>query len=278
MRSLCKRVPVPRSFNDPLGGVFPPSQVSYLADGASTLSPRGSAVLLFPVEYKMIKLSEKEVGAWVRDFFLNCGWDVYCEVVEFHAGPRADIVATRGPVVMVCEIKTRWSVSLLEQSGKWTHRAHQVIAAAPGLPKNWEAFKYLAERFQIGLLNARKDINSEFLIHPPTRHRAPGAAHLKGTLVPEQRTFAPPGSMGEFWSPYQSTCRSLLHVVNTEPGIFLANAVKRITHHYSSNSAAAGALATWIRQGAVKGVALILDGHRLRLYPAPKCDKEEKKP
>ncbi len=67
----------------------------------------------------------RPVVAWLGDL----GWEVFQEVSA--GGSVADIVARRGPVLWVVEVKRSLGLSLLGQAHAWKRRAHRVSVAVP---------------------------------------------------------------------------------------------------------------------------------------------------
>lgn len=65
----------------------------------------------------------------VVDWLQREGWTTHEEVAV--KGPVADIVATRGGVYMVVEVKAAMSFSVLEQAERWRACAHLVFVAVP---------------------------------------------------------------------------------------------------------------------------------------------------
>lgn len=213
-------------------------------------------------------MSETDIARPVVAWLADLGWDVYQEVQCVRGGPRADIVATRGAVVRVVEVKATLGMAVIAQAWNWRHSgwAHQVCVAVPTRRRDASAAlgAEICRERGIGLLIVGTSV--EEIEGPATVRRAPRAQELRGALAHEHKTCAEAGSQGGYWTPYQGTCRNLLDYVRRNPGCALADAIREIKHHYRSFASAQGAIAGWVRAGKVRGVRLE-EGRPLRLWP-----------
>src|SRR3972149_3812124 len=91
--------------------------------------------------------------------------------------------------------------------------------------------------------------------------------YIYKSLKEEQKTFAEAGTNSrKCWTPFQSTVRSITETVTSNNGIEFKDLIKKISHHYSSYSAAKNSLTKWIECGVIKGVVLKEDGGLLKCY------------
>jgi hypothetical protein len=212
--------------------------------------------------------SEAAVAAAVVAYLRETGWDIYQEV---DMGKRADIVARRGPVLMVVETKLTMSLKFLDQVLDWVGYANMIVAVSYG-GRIGRAAHSVLKSHGIGYWWVR-DYGEQFRVEEEVQPQFIRKRHdrLLNALRPEQMTgeWAAAGTTGGgYFSPFTSTCRTLSDIVAKNPGIELRAALDTFRHHYSSTKSAMGSLPVWIRKGKVPNVELHEEGRRLRLYPA----------
>lgn len=213
--------------------------------------------------------AEQQLATTIVEWLTAEGWEVYHEV-EIPCGGRPDIVAVRGSLRWAIEVKTSLTLTVLEQAQRNLPYFHLSSYAVPaptrlphGNPKGWYFAHDLARRLGFGALRVlpespRRDRVVEDVT--PKLMRRPCAIRLHEG----QKTAVQAGSAsGGYWTPFRNTAELLVAEAVRKPGIALRDAVKLITHHYSSNPGACRRLADMIRQGVIKNVRLT-DG---LLYP-----------
>lgn len=218
--------------------------------------------------------TEASLVRCVRDQLRADGWDCYLEVRDGYGGPRADIVATRGPVAFVVEAKQRLTIQAVEQALRWKESANQVAVAVwaesmkrDGTPKQGERVRYpnrVLRALGIGLIQVSRygDIyagheegGARWVRHKP---RAPIF-----DLLNEAQKDTEPGAAGHYYSPFRETCQRLAEYVAGNPGVTLRAALGEVTHHYANEKSARACLYDLIRKGVVDGVTLD-EGARLQ--------------
>lgn len=208
------------------------------------------------------KTSEQAMAAHVVEWLRTEGWDVYQEVT--FRGPRADIVAKRGPVLHVIECKTSMSIALIEQGLGWQAYAHHVSIACP--QRKGGGGSAIARRFGLGIIEVNGHGRVMQHVHPAfARVRIDKLAKV---LREEHKTFAPAGNAASrFYSPWQGTCDDVARFVAKHPGATLREMLAQVSTHYASAASARSSLTKWIEAGKVRGVRMERDGKALRLYP-----------
>ena len=212
----------------------------------------------------------RPVVAWLDDL----GWEVFQEVSV--GGSIADIVARRGPVLWVVEVKRTLGLSLLGQAHAWKRRAHRVSVAVP-VGRNTTARRFAlhaAESEGIGIIEAALawSHDGDWLPKVEERTRPQLRRRVLGfKLIEAQKTWAEAGNAsGKRWSPFQETCRLVRELVDESPGLTIREVVESVDHHYTSTASARGSLLQWAREGALEGVVAMggtkETGH-YRLYP-----------
>lgn len=213
--------------------------------------------------------AEQEVAAAIVEYLTAEGWEVYQEVT-IPGGGRPDIVGVKGPVRWAIEVKTSLTLTVLEQAQRNLAYFHLSSYAVPaptrlphGMPKGWHFAHDLAKELGFGALRV--------LPESPRRHRVvedvPSKLNRRPCRVAlheGQKTAVLAGSAsGGYWTPFRNTAQLLIAEAIRRPGIDLRDAVKIISHHYSSNPGACRCLSNMIRQRVIADVRL----DQGKLYP-----------
>lgn len=191
------------------------------------------------------------VIAWLEDL----GWEVFQEVEAHAGGPRADIVARRGPVVWAIEVKRSLSLKLLGQGHVWKQWAHRVSVAYPSGRRSTSAPALRLARLDgLGLIEVQRPTGWGNVVE-----RARGDFRRRIVRPPRltepHKTFAKAGNAdGRRWSPFRATCEAVLAAVTETPGLTISEVVEKVEHHYASPKSARGSLLTWARAGKLEGV------------------------
>jgi hypothetical protein len=221
-----------------------------------------------------MKYTEAEIAALVVAYLEECGHDVYQEV-EVRGG-IADIVCLvgAGREVWDIEVKTGWSLDLLEQCVERKRVAHRVFAAVPKARSN---HAHLFRECGIGTFIVR--MGDQFV---PDRVELEGdwmprrtsprpifGRELRERLCEGHKTHAKAGapSAAGRYSPWRQTCDGVAHEVRQRPGATLKEILQAVKTHYASPAVARSSLAKWITKGVVPGVEGKIEDGKLRLYP-----------
>jgi hypothetical protein len=219
-----------------------------------------------------VKPTEAEVAALVVAYLESCGHDVYQEVAV--RGGVADIVCLvgRGREVWDVEVKTGWSLDLLEQCVERRHVAHRVFAAVP-----WSRSSHAHTFRQLGIGTLivhpdnslpRVDLRDDWL--PPRTSPHPlFAREVRERLCEGHKTHAKagaPGAAGRY-SPWRQTCDGVARAVREKHGATLKEVIESVKHHYASPASARSSIAHWVGRGKVPGVEIRFEGGKYRLYP-----------
>lgn len=217
--------------------------------------------------------SEADAAALVVAYLEEMGLDVYQEVDL--CGCVADIVAVRGKEVWIVEVKTSWSLDLLQQLDYHKGRGHanRIFAAVP-VCKGWHDRSRLFQRLGFGTISIMvpTEYGEGTKIKGMAPRISPKRLQLCGTLKildPGHKTHAKAGapSAAGRWTPFRRTCDALVEVVKRKPGISMKEAVDGLAHHYSSDACARASLMKWAEAGSVKGIVLARHGRKVSLYP-----------
>jgi hypothetical protein len=231
--------------------------------------------------------SETELGPPLVAWLEAQGWDVYQEVQAKSYDSICDMVAVQGKLLWTIEMKRTLSLEVINQAWWWRGRSNFSSVAVPCTKRrarhqHVRLVDELLDWKGIGLLSVQepevyggRDDGPGGRVHEdkaPSLNRTAKTDTILAALCPEQKTFAPAGSCGMRWTPFQATCKGLYAVTCREPGISLKEAIGLVKHHYATSSSAVSSLTHWLEHGKVSGVELRREGRFLKLYP-----KEEKK-
>lgn len=233
---------------------------------------------------------EQDLGPPVVAWLEERGFEVYQEVEMHQGGPRADIVGVLGPRLFVVELKKSLGLDVIAQAAHWRRYAHHVAVAVPirvgkmfgrrvtvtNDPGRLLAAEVLAWK-GVGLLEvlppgqdghlAQLGVSADGVVEhanvegPRETMQAPFNRRivegLRAALRPEQRKFARAGNAeGRRWTKFRETATRLRRYVEAHQGCTLKQAITDITHHYTTDASARGALVDLLRKGVVDGVAL----------------------
>ncbi|HXH12331.1 MAG TPA: hypothetical protein VNP04_21505 [Alphaproteobacteria bacterium] len=192
-------------------------------------------------------------------------WTIYQEVQMHSYGRIADIVAVRGRLVYVIEVKASFGLTVIEQAWTWRQYAHYVSIAVPRLSNRGGGLgRYLLRHLGVGYLTTHDGRE----VIPPRLNRTARAQCLRDALVPQQQVWAEAGNaQGRRWTPFQQTCEVVRQTVAMHPGITMKALIDQVKTHYQTPATARSALVKWIELGRVQGVRLERVGRRIYLFP-----------
>lgn len=216
--------------------------------------------------------SEAVAAALVVDYLESVGLDVYQEVDL--GGCVADIVAVRGKEVWIVEVKTSWSLDLLQQLQHHRERGHvnRIFAAVP-ICKGWHDRSRLFQRLGFGTICIMT--GTEYSVGTQIKEMATrisprplGLCSTLKVLQPGHKTHAKAGapSAAGRYTPFRKTCDALIEIVTRKPGMSMKEAVTGLAHHYSSDACARASLMKWAEAGSIKGIVLVRNGRKVSLY------------
>jgi hypothetical protein len=199
------------------------------------------------------KLGEVDVAAFVVEWLKSGGWTVYQEVSIGYADRRADIVANRGSIWWIVEVKATFSLELINQAMRWQGFAHMVSVATPTGSRSrhsWNEFKsWIFEQLGIGYVQVEDAEFVNQIKRPIFRRRI--SSTLINKIRPEHQSFAPAGSQGGYFSPFKGTVNEAVRFVTKHPGCTIKELVAGIPHHYANDRSARCCLLKGILEGLV---------------------------
>lgn len=189
------------------------------------------------------------------------GWTCYFEVAPWGSGAaRADIVATRGPMLAVVECKLSLSLALLEQCSLWTRFAHVVWGCTP-TGKRSEFAQTVASHIGCGLvqIGSFDYPDSRIRLQPDFRRRVKDQEIRKH--LNEQQQMTAPGAAHSYSTPFTQTCDRLRGLVREAGGrIAVKDAMTKLRHHYINASSARTSLISRAEAGVINGLRVARDG------------------
>jgi len=197
--------------------------------------------------------TEEELAAKVVAWLTADQWDVYQEVKC--KGGVADIVAVRGPVVWIVEVKRSMTFGLIEQAANRKGCAHFVSVAVPTSKHRVSIVYEVLRYYGIGLITVATHGAAER--RSPRMNRRNEAKALIDGLCNEHKTFAKAGNAsGIYWTPFKATCRKALELIRADGPMTIKALMSQVQHHYASPQTARASFPRWIREGKVPGLTL----------------------
>lgn len=206
------------------------------------------------------KIAEIDLAKWIIAYLTDLHWEVFQEVVG--CSGRADIVARQGSLVWIIETKTTLGLPVIEQAKGWINHANLVSVGTPHIPGQFT--EEICRMFGIGIITAYNNEQIREILRPKLNRKPCGIPKT----YEEQKTYAEAGTNGGgYFTPFKRTCNMINSVLAMNPGgIPLKELISRIDHHYKSNSTARNCLRTWISEGKVPGVTLIIEGGKAIIH------------
>jgi len=218
----------------------------------------------------IMKRKETDIAASIIAWLEAQEWETYKEVMAFHSGQRADIVATKGNLIWVIETKTTLTFEVISQALGWKGFAHFISI---GLPERLSksSGRTLAESFvhdcRLGIIIVGKNhVHSK---PPPINREIFMIDYMRRGLIPQRKSSIAGNANHDYYTPWRETCERLAKVVKANPGISMKDAVTELKHHhYCSDATAIASLRQWLRAGKLKGIEGRIEAGKLKLYPS----------
>ena len=228
---------------------------------------------------RLDKVPETEIAKPLICWLEVQEWDVYQEVQISAGGNIADVVAVRGPVVWVLEVKSSLTASVVEQVWFWKWNAHYVSVVTPHLQRESKGRRVLHEFMRskgIGWIQSQQSTYSGARYFDdvleriaPRLDRTADTKRLRAALSDDHKTFAEAGNPnGKRWTPFQETVKRVKEMISATPGCDLKYLVDNCNHHYESSATFKACIPKYIRSGVVKGIRIERDGRKSRFYPS----------
>lgn len=232
-----------------------------------------------------MKIKEADIAKSVVGWLQKNRWEIYQEVGvgSCNDGHRADIVAVMDPVIWAIEVKTSFSLKVLEQALYWKAFAHQVSIAVPKKRGQWRSYTSgrrdfearLCKHFGVGLIEIDVVRNFEIKESMEPRFQRKIIQKLKDNLREEHKTWSEAGNdQNDYFTPFKLTVHDLTQFVQQHPGCGLKEALDHIHHHYRTSSTARTCLSKYIRDGIIDSIVMVQSGRYKKLYLK---DQEPKK-
>lgn len=225
----------------------------------------------------MGNVSEQVIAGAVVYWLKETGWEVYQEVVV--GGPRADIIATQGPLLRVIEVKTSFTTTVVEQAWHWCPWAHFVHIAIPSSKsKRYQrngrsVLRAFCRDHGIGVLDIRDagwNEDRELRIDediPSKLRRSAMVERIRKQLRPEHQRWGNAGNADhQYWTPWRGTCEDWRRYVEKHPGCTLKEIIEKAGHHYRTDSTARSCMAKYLSDGVIDGIVVKKTQKGLALY------------
>lgn len=168
----------------------------------------------------MTSTSETDIAAPVVAWLQAQHWEVYQEVERHTGGQRADIVAIRGNLVWVLEVKSSLSLAVLAQAASWPVYLRSVVVPATKRqpfradksPERAFAERLCKQHLHLGLITVNVHATQwenpvHVVLEAPLQRRFDwGSKELSKRCLPGHQTHAVAGSArGGHFTPYRNT-------------------------------------------------------------------------
>jgi len=194
------------------------------------------------------KISEAELAIELVQWLESYGWETYKEVPV--SWGYADIIAVRGGIYWLIEVKTRLSDDLIAQAKTRNGLVHLTSIACP-LPNRGVriADDFYLRYHGIGLLSIgssgkwNKKLSVREIISPKFARPSPekrqklkkNMAYLKDRLLPEYKAEAAGVAASERLSPFKATCIMVKRHLEKNGPLTSKELAKAINHHYGTD-------------------------------------------
>lgn len=191
------------------------------------------------------RLVESSLGVIVKEWLLLQGYEIFEEVQILTGGQVADIVAIRGKVITVVELKTSLNLTVLAQSYEWLRYSTQVYAAFYVNKNSTKGFYFaqkVAKSFGIGLLAVGENGVIEILNSPKfNRHRLNHFRDVCNDILIRFNTEnnIKAGSKGVgYLTNYKKTINDVIEFLKTkgEAGATIYEILRNVPTHYKGKN------------------------------------------
>ena len=189
-------------------------------------------------------LSETTIAVSVQNWLLSQDFDCFPEAQIRQRGPRADIIAIKGPLMWVIETKLSLNLSVIEQALKWKGLGALYTSVAVLKPKRKRQNRFtwysdFVDRFfrqeGLGLILINNDDLSISEVIEPRLHRYNYLRSRKivKQLDPRMKQYLP-GSSGKqgYSSPYQRTIENALKYIQRQNSCSINELLNNIETHF----------------------------------------------
>lgn len=196
-------------------------------------------------------MTEQEQASHVIHLVRDWGWDVYQEVAQSgHGGaPRCDIVAVQQKLRWAIECKISLGLSVISQAHFWQTYCHYAsVAVKPFTHTRASRLgEQVCKHYGIGILICHNETNVSEYLRPRLNRKA-----IELKLYEEQRTEGKAGSRDNgYFTEFGSTKKSLIRMVEKNPGIEFSRLILEIDHHYRTLSTAKSCLRKYIGSSVI---------------------------
>ena len=205
----------------------------------------------------MAEFEETEYAEEVVEWLENRDWEVFKEVEAPKSGRVVDIYAIQGPRDRVrdswaVEVKTGFTLRLMEQAHYWRRHANKVSVAFPsGIDSRTYTFgRKVCSEFGMGVFEVVEGNNAPMYAKKKA-HPSDGHVATFPPLHEEQKHYDAGNADNEHFSKFEEFGRRLTEHVKEHEGISLPQAIDELDHHYKSKESAYSTLKRAIRNRAL---------------------------
>jgi hypothetical protein len=187
---------------------------------------------------------EKHLGIKLMEWLSGEGWECFPEVQLKSRGPRADLLATKSPLLWAIEIKLTLNMTVIEQALRWKQLGalYTSIAVLAPIRKYHHKFNFYTEFVDRVLKNEglglflinRKDMSIQEAIPPKLfRYNFSKSKFLMEQLDERMKNYIPGSSSQEgYSSPFKRTIENAINFIAARNKCSIEELIKNIKTHF----------------------------------------------
>ena len=192
-------------------------------------------------------MKESELAKHFIDYF-KPAYDIYQEVPA--GGGIVDIVATDGQIVIGCEVKTSFGLTVMEQAYKRRQNFHYTYICVPYSKVNWNFRESIIRRYGIGLLVYSEDFRYKVRENVDAKINR----HACTPDLKEYMKESVAGSQSERVTVFGNTVNKIRRYLKLHGDSHIKDVLNNIEYHYNTMSTAKSSIRKWINRGIITGI------------------------
>lgn len=211
----------------------------------------------------MADFEETEYAKQVVEWLQNRDWEVFKEVEAPDDQRVADIYAVKGDPdrprkTWAVEVKTSFSLRVIEQANFWTRHAHYASVAIPSAvsERTYNFGRQACKNFGIGVLRV---IEGDYgpMYAEEVQHADKSAVTDFPGLYEKQKEYEAGNADNEHYSKFDQFADRLVNFVKDNEGVTLRYAINQLPHHYKTVSSAYTTLKRAISNRAIPEIEIV---------------------
>lgn len=205
----------------------------------------------------MAKFEETAYAKKVVEWLENRDWEVFKEVEAPRDKRVVDIYAIKGDKerprnTWAIEVKTGFTLRVMEQASFWKRHAHQTSVAIPADidSRTYDFGRRVCTEFGLGVIEVVEYDNGPAFAKRVQHSKSSGVATFP-TLHEKQKEYEAGNADNDHYSKFDQFSDRLVEYVGEHPGASLRRAITDLDHHYKSEDSAYTTLKRAIKNRAI---------------------------